>query len=90
MKPGQLVEFYRSNRHDIVPSGLEDVSPGTVLVEAGSIGMVIVVPTTKYHHARILIDEQIVFVRTDAIRIYVENGFLEMLIRAGVSDGEKE
>lgn len=88
MKPGQLIEFYHRKFYAIMPSNLEEIKSKTMLVVEGAIGMAIEAPIAKYHLVRVLVGEQIVFAEATEIRIYVENGFKEMLKRAGIKEEE--
>lgn len=85
MKAGQLVEFYYDGSLLILPG---DGSKPTheLRVKAGDIGMLIKPASNTFDYATVLVNEQLVVVRGGGIRGYIENGFKEMLKRAGVSE----
>lgn len=89
-KGGQLVEFYSDGLRPIVSADSTQPASQTFLIKSGDIGLLIEPPVNKYCLAKVLVRESMVYVRSYEIRIHFENGYLEMIKRAEVSDDEKE
>lgn len=85
MKAGQLVEFYYTGPLPILRAD-GDLPTHELMVKAGDIGMLISPASNPCDYATVLVNEQLVIVRGGAIRVFIENGFKEMLKRAGVSN----